>query len=331
MPVFSLTSTTHFNFPATHELNLGSVFYVMPQGLSDALKDCDALLAVGARLFPVTYPEPNPTNILPNGTKLVQIDADAYELSKNVPADVALLANPNAALTELAEILRSRQTFVQKQAALQRTIETKAKVQQKREQYNRQAQVKWNNTPISVPRLINELREVLPANATVYPESVSNEQHVEAGIRADEALRMRRTGGQGLGACLPGCIGLQLARPDRKIVGICGDGAAMYSIQALWSAAHHNVPVTYIILNNRAYHVLKTTMIGFYGADKMRGRKFVEMNLTPPDLRFDRIAESMGVRGFRVETPNDLAKVLREALALGAPSLVDVAIEAPFD
>lgn len=130
------------------------------------------------------------------------------------------------------------------------------------------------------------------------------------------------TGGQGLGACLPGCIGLSLALPDRKIVGICGDGAAMYSISALWSAAHHNAPVTYIILSNRAYHVLKTTLVGYYGAEKMRGRKFVRMDLTSPDLQFDRIAESTGVRGFHVENPSDLSKTLREALAHNAPSLL---------
>ena len=106
------------------------------------------------------------------------------------------------------------------------------------------------------------------------------------------------------------------------------DGAAMYSISALWTAAHHKIPVTYVMLNNAAYRILKLNMVEYLGA-AARGRRFVEMDLTDPELRFDRMAEAMGVQGRRVEDPKDLGPALREAIAHDGPSLVDVAMESP--
>ncbi|HYB43442.1 MAG TPA: thiamine pyrophosphate-dependent enzyme, partial [Candidatus Methylomirabilis sp.] len=110
--------------------------------------------------------------------------------------------------------------------------------------------------------------------------------------------------------------------------GVCSDGAAMYSISALWTAAHHRIPVTFVMLNNAAYRILKLNMVEYLGP-AIRGRKFVAMDLTDPELRFDRMAESMGVPGRRIAKPDELADALREAIAHDGPSLVDVVMESP--
>jgi benzoylformate decarboxylase len=100
----------------------------------------------------------------------------------------------------------------------------------------------------------------------------------------------------------------------------------MYSITALWTAAHHRIPVTYVMLNNASYRILKLNMLDYLGSSAAN-RRFVAMDLTDPDLRFDRLAEAMGVPAWRVEQPADLAAALRGALDTQGPSLVDVVLE----
>ncbi|HJX61136.1 MAG TPA: thiamine pyrophosphate-dependent enzyme, partial [Dehalococcoidia bacterium] len=135
-----------------------------------------------------------------------------------------------------------------------------------------------------------------------------------------------RHAGGGLGCGLPGTLGVKLARPESPVVGVVGDGAALYTIQALWTAAHHRIPVTYVICNNASYRILKINMLDYLG-EAAAQRRFMAMDLTDPLLDFARIAEAFGVRGRRVEHPDDLAPALREALAAGEPSLVDVVVE----
>ena len=132
--------------------------------------------------------------------------------------------------------------------------------------------------------------------------------------------------GGGIGPGLPGSLGAQLACPDRKVVGVCSDGAAMYSITALWTAAHHRIPVSYVMLNNGSYRILKQNMRAYLGAAAAT-RRFVAMDLADPALRFDRMAEAMGVRAWRVEQPDAIGPALRAALDHPAPSLVDVVLE----
>lgn len=103
----------------------------------------------------------------------------------------------------------------------------------------------------------------------------------------------------------------------------------MYSITALWTAAHHNIPVAFVMLSNRAYRILKLNMVDYLGPVG-KGREFVGMDLVDPELRFDRLAEAMGVPAKRVERLDDLAPALDEAIShQNGPFLVDVVIESP--
>lgn len=324
-PMFECYAS-EYNVAATHPLNLGSVDFVSPRAITSTLADCDVLFVVGAPLFQLIFPDPQRPVIGPK-TRVVQLDAFNHELGKNVRPDISLLGDPRAGLQELAVLIEERQSGAARDTAEARRESAEERVRQVTERYWAHARRNWDATPISGPRLMHEIRQVLPANGLVFSEGVTNTKHVEMAIAPTEPARLVKVRGGGIGPGLPGSLGAALARPDRKVVGICSDGAAMYSITALWTAAHHKIPVTYVMLSNRSYRILKLNMLEYLG-EGAAGREFVAMDLIDPELRFDRMAQAMGVPSRRVERPEELADALQEAVRhTDGPYLLDVAID----
>lgn len=325
-PIFECYAS-EFNVSAKHPLYLGSVNFVTPGPVRAALEGCDALLVAGAPLFRLIFPDPERSPI-PAGCTVVQIDIDGAEIGKNFTPALALLADPKAALAELAEQMRRGRTPGQARAAEARAAAIGDRTRAQRARYWEEARKTWDAKPIAAPRLMHEIRHAIPDDALVFAEAITNAPHLAAALSPTGPGRMMRSRGGGIGPGLPGTLGAALAQPDRTVIGVCSDGAAMYSITALWTAAHHRIPATFVMLNNGAYRILKLNMVEYLGP-AARGRQFIAMDLADPELRFDRMAESMGVPGRRVETPDDLAPALREALAVDGPALVDVVMESP--
>ena len=327
-PIFECYAS-EFNVPACHPLYLGSVDFVSAKSIRATVADCDVLFVVGAPVFQLIFPEPE-APVLGPGTKLVQLDCFTHELGKNLSPEIALLGDPKAGLAELAELIQERQTGAAHEAALERRKQAETQVAQANERYWATARKNWDSTPISGARLMHEIKNVLPENGLVFSEGVTNGKHVEMAIAPEVPERLVKVRGGGIGPGLPGAIGAALARPDRKVVGICSDGAAMYSITALWTAAHHRIPVTYVMLSNRAYRILKLNMLDYLGP-AAKDREFVAMDLTEPELRFDRLAEAMGVPACRVDRPEELPAALERAMQhTGGPYLLDVVLESPI-
>ncbi len=324
-PLFECYAS-EFNVPTCHPLNLGAVDFVSPRGIRSVLAECDVLFVVGAPVFQLIFPEPDKPVLGPS-TRLLQVDCYTHEIGKNARPDVALLGDPKSGLAELAELLGPR---LHRETVAERRRAAEAWVASVHASYWEYARKKWDASPIAGARLMHELKQVLPDDALVFAEGVTNSKHVEMAIAPSQPFELVKVRGGGIGPGLPGALGAALARPDKKVVGVCSDGAAMYSITALWTAAHHRIPVTYVMLSNRAYRILKLNMLEYLGP-AARGREFVAMDLNEPELRFDLLASAMGVPARRVERPEELEPVLREAVAHeGGPFLVDVALESPL-
>src|SRR5437870_6388141 len=310
-PIFECYAS-EFNVPACHPLYLGSVDFVSPKNIRSTLADCDVLFVVGAPVFQLIFPEPEHPVIGP-GTRRVQLDCFTHELGKNVRPEIRLVDDPKSGLAELECLIRERMTGAALQAATERRKSAEARVAQEHERYWINARKNWDASPISGPRLMHEIKRALPEQSLVFSEGVTNTKHVEMAIAPCEPAQLVKVRGGGIGPGLPGALGAALARADRKVVGIASDGAAMYSISALWTAAHHKIPVSFVMLSNRAYRILKLNMIDYLGP-AAGGREFVAMDLVEPELRFDRLAEAMGVPARRVVRPEGLARVIGEAM-----------------
>lgn len=316
---------SQLDFPTDHPLYQGMLNLLSGARMRAQLAAADVLLVVGTRAFPQLYSMAE-SPFSPQ-TRVIQIDADPWELAKTWPVSMAIVADPQMALRDLLDALPSKQSAEARRAAQARLEAAAEQSRRLQESFGSDLPSNWDAVPIAVPRLMQELSACLEPGTIVFDEAITAGAYLPRFLRFGEAgTYFRGSAGGGLGTGLPGALGVKLAHPDRRVVGVVADGAALYTIQALWTAAHHRIPVTYVICNNASYRILKINMLQYLG-EAAAGRKFIAMDLTDPSLDFARIAEAFGVRGRRVESPVDLEPVLKEALAADEPFLVDVVVE----
>ncbi len=322
-PVFS-SFAAELTFPFDHPLYQGLLNLLGAAGLRSQLAQADVVLIVGSSAFPLLFALPE--SPFPAQAKVIQMDMSPWELAKNWPATLAIVADPQMGLRDLLAFLPEKLSPAARRAAearLHLANEQRARADESLESL---ANASRDGVPIAVPCLMKVLADYLEPDTIVYDESVTASAFLARYLKLRQPGSYFRATGGGLGSGLPGALGVKLARPESRVVGVIGDGAALYTIQALWTAAHHRIPVTYVICNNASYRILKINMLHYLGEAAAR-RRFIAMDLTDPLLDFARIAEAFGVRGQRVEHPDDLAPALRAALSADEPSLVDVVVE----
>ena len=128
--------------------------------------------------------------------------------------------------------------------------------------------------------------------------------------------------GWGLGCA----IGVKLAWPGRPVVSLLGDGAALYGIQGLWTAAHHRIPVIFVIANNAQYKILKLSGASLPLPQMAQGN-FLGMDLRDPEVDFVGLSRSFGVEAHRVTEPDQLSQWIQDSLERTEPILLNVALE----
>ena len=132
--------------------------------------------------------------------------------------------------------------------------------------------------------------------------------------------------GGGLGWGMPAAVGVSLARDHAPVICMVGDGSAMYSPQALWSAVHEEVPVVYVVLNNLEYGILKNFMVSQsqYNSNQ---HGFLAMDLCQPKVDFPSLARSMGVEATLVSSHREISEVVEAAIKRGKPHLIEVPVK----
>jgi benzoylformate decarboxylase len=176
-------------------------------------------------------------------------------------------------------------------------------------------------------RVMAEVKKAMPENAVIVNEAISAADDLKRWIRFKRTGDYYGTRGGGIGQAMPGAIGAKLAHPDRPVIAISGDGSAVFTIQALWTAAHHKIPVVWIILKNRAYRILKANLDLYRKQIGVAGDSpYPHMDLTDPDLQFVKLAEGFGVEAQQITAPDEIAPALRAALESGRPRLLEVCV-----
>jgi benzoylformate decarboxylase len=179
--------------------------------------------------------------------------------------------------------------------------------------------------PIDPQYLMLRFTESLPKDAVVVDEGLISTLALPKFLAMREPKSYYGLASGGLGFAMPGAIGISFALRERPIAAVVGDGSAMYTIQALWTAAHHRLPITYVIANNRSYRIIKERLVAFRSTDAFMG-----MDLRDPEIDFVSLAQSFGLAARRVTDPQDVAPALREAFASAKPCLIDVPVADGF-
>ena len=130
----------------------------------------------------------------------------------------------------------------------------------------------------------------------------------------------------GIGWAVSGVIGISLANPNKAIIAIIGDGSSMYAIQSLWTAAHYNLNIVYIIANNSGYRIIKERLESFH-----KNTNFIGMDFKEPPIDFIKLSESMGIESTRITEPNNLSKKIKKIVKNKGPHLIDIKLENGYD
>jgi benzoylformate decarboxylase len=315
----------HVSFPTAHPNARGAVPFDAA-AIRKALDGADLVLLAGGPFFEeVWFAAGDP---FPEGAAVVQLEESCERLAFNFAPRAGLVGNMQHALYALHDGAVSAADEAFRAAAARRNAALKAAREADVAAQRTRAEKAWNRTPISMPRAMAEIRAALPPDTVIVDEAIT------ANIDLARTFDFERPGdyysgrGGGIGQGLAGALGVKLAHPDRPVVAISGDGSAMYSIQALWTAAHHGLGIVFVILANREYRVLKHNLDTYrqrFG--ELANHPYPHMDLASPELGFVHMARGMGVEGTLVSNPDALRGVLEEALKSGRPHLIEVLIE----
>ena len=291
-------------------------------GVARQLADSDLVLMVGGPFFEEVWYAPG--SPFAAGTKVLQIEAGASRLAYNFALDAGVVADAGAAL----EALDAALTGVDAAAASKRNEAMKARKAADDAAQKARVEKAWARTPTSMARAMAEIRAGSPKDVVVVDETIT------ANLDLFKTFTFKGPGdyysgrGGGIGQGLAGAIGVAVAETKRPILCVSGDGSSMYSIQALWTAAHHELPIVFVILANREYRVLKHNIDAYRARFDVKSNKpYMHMDLSGPVLGFVDMAKGMGIAGTHVTKADDIGPAIAAAFKSGKPHLVEIEIE----
>lgn len=294
-PVFVAPFASRVVFPEEHELFAGFLT-AAPEAVSRTLAGHDVVLVIGAPVF--TFHVPGDCALFTSGARIFQITADGEALAA-APAGTGILGSLKQTLPALAERVRKHE----RRAPAKRESPAAPKADQ----------------PIKAEYVLHTLSRLMPREAIVVEEAPVHRPAIQAHLPIKTYGSFYTMASGGLGYSLPAAVGIALAEPRRRVICIIGDGSMMYSLQALWTAVQHKLPLTVIVLNNAGYGALRS----FGRVLQIREAPGFDL----PGLDFVALAKGMGCDARQITRAEDIADALTNTWERTSPFLIDVCVE----
>jgi benzoylformate decarboxylase len=294
-PVWVSPFSPRCSFPERHPQFAGFL-HASPAQLSDALRGHDVVVVIGAPVF--TFHVEGPASIFYGATSIFQITDDPAAAAVT-PLGASIIATMKPALTMLIDLLPETRRAMPAGRALPAAPSAA--------------------DPIPVDFLLHTLSEAMPDDAALVEEAPSHRPAMQnfMPMRGQDSFYTMASGG--LGYSLPASVGIALGRPNIRTVCLIGDGSAMYSIQALWTAAQRKLPLTVVVINNAGYGAMRSF------SQVMQVRNVPGLDL--PSIDFVRIAQGLGCEAKRVTKSSELASALKRGLTHDGVSLIEVVVD----
>lgn len=267
---------------------------------------CDLLIVVGARFSDRVTGN---TQKFATNAKIVQIDIDAAEVNKNIKTDTSIIGDAK-------EILKRLNAKLEK-ADIADKSEWMNEIKESMKQYP----LTYNQEGLTGPYVIEQIYNETNGDAIITTEVGQHQMWAAQFYKYKEGRQLITSGGLGtMGYGLGASLGAKVARPDKLVFNIAGDGCFRMNMNEIATAARYNIPVIQVVINNHVLGMVRQWQTLFYG------QRYSNTTLND-QVDFVKLAEAMGAKGIRVTKKEDVAPAIREAISLNAPVVIDCQID----
>jgi benzoylformate decarboxylase len=286
----------------------------------EVLAPYDLMIVLGAD--PLRMSVHSEVDPMPDGMAIAQVGLVDWDLAKNYGAEIALKADVKETLRALVPALKAAGGSALESRAKKGVADLASKNwSARRKPLMEQIAKSASKSPIEPDYLSLQVVEAMPDNAILVDEGLTSGRQLLSLRPHRDRYGYHALASGGIGWGLPASVGVSLANPTRPVVCYSGDGSAMYSIQSLWTAAHHKLPLNVVICNNGGYRIIKQRLLAFHGDDHYVGMDFVD-----PPVDFCGMATSLGLEAIRITDPAELKPKLSDAFKRPGAKLIEVVL-----
>ncbi len=318
--VYQQTVPHGSHFPSEHIAFMGALPRLQ-NPTRKILENYDLLICVGCDGLRMSVW--NDTEPLPSKMPIIHIGINDWEIGKNYYTETAIIGNVKNTLCDINQYLQNTLTakkIIKAKTNLEHIAKNNWTIKKKK--LTSKTLSDKSKIPITANWLMMNLANNISKNNIVVEEGLVSTRSLLNYLPYKNNKDFYGLASGGIGWAVSGAIGVSLANPNKTIIAIIGDGSSMYGIQSLWSAAHYQLPIIYIIANNQSYRIIKERLEAFH-----KNTNFVGMDFDKPKIDFLKLANSLGIKSETIDKPKTLDTVFKRVFKYKKPYLLNVMVD----
>ena len=290
-------------FPGTHALYAGMLGMHGTKYANLGVADCDLLITVGSRFSDRVFGN---ASKFAQHAKVLQIDVDPAEINKNIITSASIIGDVKEVLKRLNPLLdqQNHDAWV-------------AHIEDLKERFP----LKYNQEGLTGPYIIEEIYRVTKGDAIICTEVGQHQMWAAQYYKYSKPRTLLTSGGLGtMGYGLGAAMGAKMAKPEKTVINVAGDGCFRMNLNELATASRYNIPIVEVVINNHVLGMVRQWQTLFYG-----GR--YSATVLDDKVDFVKVAEGLGCKAIRITKKEEIGPALEEAIAYGGPVVLDCQID----